>query len=44
MAVTRDGSPVELYAILPEHGEGELFARGIEPPARCSSSAVEWDA
>ncbi len=29
MSVARDGSPVELYALLPEYGEGEIVARAV---------------
>jgi SAM-dependent methyltransferase len=28
-----DGSPVELYALLPDRGEGELVAEALPPPA-----------
>jgi SAM-dependent methyltransferase len=28
-----DGSPVELYALLPDRGEGELVASALPPPA-----------
>jgi SAM-dependent methyltransferase len=28
-----DGSPVELYALLPERGEGETVAAAVRPPA-----------
>ncbi|HEX5245577.1 MAG TPA: class I SAM-dependent methyltransferase [Gaiellaceae bacterium] len=28
-----DGSPVELYALLPDRGEGELVAAAVQPPA-----------
>lgn len=33
MAFARDGSPVEVYALLPELGEGELVAAAVPPPA-----------
>jgi SAM-dependent methyltransferase len=28
-----DGSPVELYALLPDRGEGEIVAAAVQPPA-----------
>lgn len=34
MSVAPDGSPVELYASLPERGEGALVAAAMAPPAR----------
>jgi SAM-dependent methyltransferase len=34
VAFARDGSPVEVYALLPELGEGELVAAAVPPPAR----------
>jgi SAM-dependent methyltransferase len=33
VSVAPDGSPVELYARLPERGEGELVAAAVPPPA-----------
>jgi SAM-dependent methyltransferase len=33
VSVAPDGSPVELYALLPERGEGELVAAAMPPPA-----------
>jgi SAM-dependent methyltransferase len=34
VTTARDGSPVPVYARLPERGEGELVAAGQPPPAR----------
>jgi SAM-dependent methyltransferase len=33
VVAARDGSPVELYELLPERGEGELVAAAVPPPA-----------
>lgn len=33
MSIALDGSPVDLYALLPERGEGELVAAAMSPPA-----------
>jgi SAM-dependent methyltransferase len=33
VSVAPDGSPVELYARLPERGEGDLVAAAVPPPA-----------
>lgn len=33
MSVAPDGSPVDLYALLPERGEAELVAAAMPPPA-----------
>jgi len=33
MTAAPDGSPVELYALLPDRGEGELVAAAVPPPA-----------
>ena len=33
MSVAPDGSPVDLYALLPDRGEGELVAAALPPPA-----------
>lgn len=33
MTVAPDGSPVELYALLPDRGEGDLVAAALPPPA-----------
>lgn len=33
MSVAPDGSPVELYAVLPERGEGALVEAALAPPA-----------
>jgi SAM-dependent methyltransferase len=33
VVTTNDGSPVELYALLPDRGEGEIVAAAIRPPA-----------
>jgi SAM-dependent methyltransferase len=33
VSIAPDGSPVELYALLPERGEGELVVAAVPPPA-----------
>jgi SAM-dependent methyltransferase len=33
VTIAPDGSPVELYALLPDRGEGELVSKALPPPA-----------